>query len=84
MSSDGMFEAIQSKELVRTFGYKSFFYRVNQLEIDNSRPPTGTSPSEEMQIPKKKLEQMKKNVGVQPNDPSSPFHSVKSFEELPL
>ena len=27
--------------------YKSFFYQVNQLTLDNSKPSTGTLPSEE-------------------------------------
>ena len=32
----------------------------------------------------RKLVQTKNEVEVQRNDPSSPLHSVKSFEELPL
>ncbi|XP_020630470.1 ATP-dependent RNA helicase DDX19A-like [Orbicella faveolata] len=79
--------------------------QVNQLKIDNSKPPTGTSPSEEKPAAKgqedddaavaaesslltkllrSKLIQNKNEVEVQRNDPSSPLHSVKSFEELPL
>ena len=78
---------VKTKSLLGQLRYKSFFYWVNQLETDNSRPPTGTSPSEDdhvalLQILKKKLEQKEKNADVQPNDPGSPFYSVKSFEVL--
>jgi len=35
------------QEFTRTFSYKISFIKVNQLKIDSSKPPTGTSPSEE-------------------------------------
>ena len=37
-----------------------------------------------MKVLRNKLVQTKNEVEVQRNDPSSPLHSVKSFEELPL
>ena len=37
-----------------------------------------------MKVLRSKLVQNKNDVEVQRNDPSSPLHSVKSFEELPL
>ena len=37
-----------------------------------------------MKVLRNKLVQNKNEVEVQRNDPSSPLHSVKSFEELPL
>ena len=37
-----------------------------------------------MKVLRRKLVQTKNEVEVQRNDPSSPLHSVKSFEELPL
>ena len=37
-----------------------------------------------MKVLRRKLVQNKNEVEVQRNDPSSPLHSVKSFEELPL
>ena len=37
-----------------------------------------------MKVLRSKLVKTKNEVEVQRNDPSSPLHSVKSFEELPL
>ena len=37
-----------------------------------------------MKVLRSKLVKIKNEVEVQKNDPSSPLHSVKSFEELPL
>ena len=37
-----------------------------------------------IKVLRNKLVQNKNEVEVQRNDPSSPLHSVKSFEELPL
>ena len=50
---------------------------------DNSATVAAESPLL-IKVLRNKLVQNKNEVEVQRNDPSSPLHSVKSFEELPL
>ncbi|XP_074626266.1 ATP-dependent RNA helicase DDX19A-like isoform X1 [Acropora palmata] len=72
--------------------------QVNQMNISNTTAPTEQKKAEDndtspvvaaeasflAKVLRNKLVQNKNEVEVQRNDPSSPLHSVKSFEELPL
>lgn len=53
-------------------------------EDDENEAKTMADSSFLMKVLRNKLVQTKNEVEVQRNDPSSPLHSVKSFEELPL
>lgn len=51
---------------------------------DDETPDTAADASLLIKVLRNKLVQNKNEVEVQRNDPNSPLHSVKSFEELPL
>ncbi|XP_044180338.1 ATP-dependent RNA helicase DDX19A-like [Acropora millepora] len=72
--------------------------QVNQMKISNTTAPTERKKAEDddnspdvvaeaaflAKVLRNKLVQNRNEVEVHRNDPSSPLHSVKSFEELPL
>ncbi|XP_044176836.1 ATP-dependent RNA helicase DBP5-like [Acropora millepora] len=55
-----------------------------KAEGDDNSPDVAAETSFLSKMPRNKLVDNKTEVEVQRNDPSSPSHSVKSFEELPL
>ena len=58
-------------------------FHTHLIFLDTS-PVVAAEASFLAKVLRNKLVQNKNEVEVQRNDPSSPLHSVKSFEELPL
>ena len=64
--------------------FSCFISHCDVIFLDNSPDVTAEEASVLAKVLRNKRVQNKNEVEVQRNDPSSPLHSVKSFEELPL
>ena len=63
--------------------HSAVLFHTHLIFLDNS-PVVAAEASFLAKVLRNKLAQNRNEVEVHRNDPSSPLHSVKSFEELPL